>query len=65
MHFIGLHRLPSVALMAGGAAMVRLPSNSAETMTAYQWRPSPSRVMWSQARPADDVFELVCGHFSF
>src|SRR5688500_8904804 len=32
--------------------MARLPSNSVETMVAYQWRPSPSSVMCSQDRPA-------------
>src|SRR6218665_2718659 len=32
--------------------MARRPSNSGETMLAYQWRPSPVSVMCVQARPA-------------
>ena len=36
---------PKVAYTRWWRAIRRVPSNSGETMTAYQWRPSPSRVM--------------------
>src|SRR6218665_2710977 len=44
--------VPRVAWRRWWRAMARRPSNSGETMLAYQWRPSPVSVMCVQARPA-------------